>query len=174
MENEIWKDIPNYEGVYQVSNFGRVKSLPRIRNHRNNTSYYTKEKIVNGNIVRGGYLSFGLNKNSKIKHYRIHQIVAMAFLGHKPNGTSDIVVDHIDDNRINNRVENLRLVTQRENTSKRVRGKSKYLGAHWHSFHKKWCSSINFNKKVIYLGYFETELEAHQAYMNKLKEISND
>jgi len=171
MENEIWKDVPNYEGLYQVSNLGRVKSLPRIRNHINNTSYYTKEKIVNGNIVRGGYLSFGLNKNSKIKHYRIHQIVAMAFLGHIPDGTSEIVVDHIDDNRLNNSLENLRLVTQRENTSKRIRGKSKYLGAHWHSFHNKWFSSIVVNKKKIHLGYFKCELSAHLAYVNKLKEV---
>jgi hypothetical protein len=170
---EEFRDVPGYEGLYQVSNLGNVKSLPRKRNHIGNTSYYTKEKIVKGTIVRGGYLSFNLNKNSEIKHYRIHQLVAMAFLGHKPDGTSVIVVDHIDDNRINNRLDNLQLITQRENTSKRIRGKSKYLGTHWHSYHKKWCSSINVKYKTIYLGYFNCELAAHIAYINKLKEIQS-
>ncbi len=171
--NEIWKDVSGYEGIYQVSNLGRIKSLPRKRNHRNNTSYYTKEKIVKGTIVRGGYLSFNLNKNSEIKHYRIHQLVAMAFLGHKPDGTSAIVVDHIDDNRINNRLDNLQLITQRENTSKRIRGYSTYTGVTWHKLHKKWVSAIIINKKSIHLGYFKCELAASVAYQNKLKTIQS-
>ena len=169
--NEIWKDVPGYEGLYQVSNLGRVKSLPRSRKCRGNSYFMTKEKIVKGTIVRGGYLSFNLNKNSEIKHYRIHQLVAMAFLGHKPDGTSAIVVDHIDDNRINNRLDNLQLITQRENTSKRIRGYSTYTGVTWHKLHKKWVSSIIINKKSIHLGYFKCELSAHIAYIKKLKQI---
>jgi len=170
--NEIWKDIPGYEGLCQVSNMGNIKSLPRKRNCMGGGYFITKEKIVKGTIVRGGYLSFNINKNSEVKHYRTHQLVAMAFLGHKPDGTSAIVVDHIDNNRINNRLDNLQLISQRENTSKRIRGYSKYTGVTWHKTHNRWMSSINICKKTIYLGYFNCELAAHLAYVKKLKEIS--
>lgn len=171
MQKEIWKDVIGYEGLYQVSNFGNIKSLPRKKNSRNNSFYYTKEKLLklyNNN----GYLKVSIHKDSKMKLIKVHQLVVMAFLNHIPDGTQRLVVDHINDNKLDNRLENLQVVTQRYNAFK-TQGKysSKYKGVNWCKTHNKWISRIVLNKKRIYLGSFSCEISAHLAYKNKLKEI---
>lgn len=159
MQNEIWKDIPEYEGLYQVSNLGNVKSL-------------ISNKILKPNNDMYGRLYVNLHKNKKSKSKKIHQLVAMAFLGHKPCGYK-LVVDHKDNNSLNNHIDNLQLISFRENSSKDKKGySSKYVGVTWHKRDKKWTSSILINKKRIYLGYFENEIDAHNAYQNKLKKIN--
>ena len=81
---EIWKDIPSYEGFYQVSNLGRVKSLQRKCKSKSGLRL-VGEKIRKPNLKKTGYLQISLNKNGIKKHHRVHQLVAMAFLNHKPN-----------------------------------------------------------------------------------------
>jgi hypothetical protein len=152
---EIWKDIPVYEGIYQVSNLGRIKSLK-----------FGKEKILNGWIRRDGYIAVNLMYNKR-KTYRLHQLIAITFLNHKPNGHK-IVVDHIDNNKLNNRLDNLQLVSQRFNSSKDRKGSSKYTGVSWNKKRKKYESQIVINNKRKYLGLFENEYDAHLAYQNKL------
>ena len=119
---EIFKDIPGYEGCYQVSNLGRVKSLERTSINCINVKYTTQELILRqalqGNKGKAQYFGVGLMKDGKVKSIRVHKLVAIAFLGHKPNGNT-IVVDHIDNNPFNNRVDNLQLITHGENMSKR-------------------------------------------------------
>jgi hypothetical protein len=166
---EIWKDVIDYEGHYKVSNLGRVKSLPR--EIKKNGFYISKEKILKTNANNGGYLYVNLFKDKTGKSFYIHRLVAIFFLNHKPDGTQKIVVDHIDSNKLNNKVENLQLISQRENISKTKRGSSKYTGVSWSKLDKKWRSSILINKKRIHLGLFNTEEEAHNAYQNKLKQI---
>ena len=84
----------------------------------------------------------------------------------------DLVIDHINDNPSDNRLENLQIITQRENTCKtQGRYTSKYKGVCWYSRDKRWVSKIYIDKKTIVLGYFKCELTAHQAYQNKLKTI---
>jgi hypothetical protein len=165
MENEVWKDITGYEGLYQVSNLGRVKN---IKNE--------KEKIINPSITNVGYYSVGLykNKNNKTRTYGIHQLVAIAFLGHKPCG-HELVIDHINDNRSDNRVKNLQIVTQRFNVRK-TQGKytSKYKGVFYCKKNNKWKAQIYFEKKVKHLGFFDFELEAHLEYQKALKNIENN
>jgi hypothetical protein len=74
MQNtEIWKDVPNYDGFYQVSNLGNVKSF-----------YKKNEKILKQGINRYGYKFVSLSKNNKQKTIKTHQLVAMAFLNHTP------------------------------------------------------------------------------------------
>jgi hypothetical protein len=104
----------------------------------------------------------------------VHQLVAMAFLNHTPCGMN-LVVDHINSNKLDNRVENLQLITQRENSSKDIKNKtSKYTGVSWCKHRGKWLSQIYLNKKTYNLGRFNCELSAHLAYINKLKQIKNE
>lgn len=95
--DEIWKDIKDYEGLYEVSNWGRVKSLPR-----NGTVKYAR--ILKPCTDRCGYLFVGLYKNNKQKNFFIHQLVAQAFLDN-PNNLPQ--VNHKDENKQNNNAENL-------------------------------------------------------------------
>lgn len=98
---EIWKDIKGYEGLYQVSSEGRVKSLK-----------YGKEKILKSGKNSGGYLKVQLCKEGKIRHYLVHKLVAQAFI---PNPNNKPFIDHINTIKTDNRVENLRWCTQKEN-----------------------------------------------------------
>lgn len=152
----MWKDIPNYEGEYQVNNIGQVRSL--------------KTNKILKQCLSSNYWSVTLSKNGKIKGKRVHQLMAMAFLGHVPNGFK-LVVDHIDGNKLNNDLNNLQILTHRENTSKR-KNASKYTGVCWHKNKKQFIANIQINKKLHHLGYFDNEYEAHLAYQSKLKEYA--
>lgn len=166
---EIWKDIPNYEGMYQCSNLGRIKSLPRIISN-NLRSYLSKEIIRKPNLGYRGYFRIVLHKDGINKDYAIHQLVAMAFLNHSPNG-HNVVVDHINNDKIDNRLSNLQLISHRENGSKdkfRLNKSSKYVGVSFENCTKKWKAVICINKKNKSLGRFKTEIEAHEAYQKAL------
>lgn len=168
---EIWKDVKGYEGLYQVSNLGRVKSLKRVVYKRNGTNQTLKEKILKNNYNGKGYYHVMLYKNTNKKTLKIHKLVAMAFLGHKPCGHNE-VVDHIDNNQANNRLDNLQLTTVRHNASKDKKcGTSKYVGVCWDKSAKKWKSQILYNGKNKFLGNFNDEIKASEAYQNALKEI---
>lgn len=108
---EIWKDIKGYEGLYQISNLGRVKSLSRMMKKRK-----CVELIKVPSITNGGYYRLPLCKYGKIKYYHIHRLVAEAFI---PNLENKPTVDHIDRNRLNNNVCNLRWATYKEQNKNR-------------------------------------------------------
>ncbi len=101
---EIWKDIKGYEGLYQVSNKGQVKSTER---------FGTKGGILKG-CLRSGYRRVILTKFNKPKYYSVHRLVAEAFI---PNVENKKTIDHIDTDRLNNSVDNLRWVTDKENVN---------------------------------------------------------
>lgn len=169
---EIFKDIPGYEGMYQVSNIGRVKSLERIIDHWRGGKSKRREMVLKPRINGGGYQTVLLYKEG-CRDLRIHQLVAITFLDHIIDGYT-IVVDHIDGNKLNNRVDNLQLISNRENVSKGHRHKktsSQYTGVSWHKGNKKWAANIWIDGKLKYLGLFDTELEASEAYQKKLKEL---
>ena len=163
-QQEEFRSVPGYEGLYEVSNFGNVKSLGNDKTR--------KEKILKPVLVGSiGKYYYGLQlfKDGKREQFNIHILVAMVFLGHVPDGHK-IVVDHIDNNKLNNRVSNLQLISQRENSSKdKKNGTSKYVGVTWNKDRDKWVSRITINGKFKYLGYFTSEEEAHEAYQNALK-----
>jgi hypothetical protein len=174
MQEEIWKDVPNYEGLYQVSNLGNVKSLSRLKESGGN-KVSVNERILKGRqsgYKKNMYLAVALCNNKHTKQYKIHVLVAMAFLNHTPCGFK-LVVDHINDNKLDNRLENLQIVTQRENSYK-TQGKwsSNYKGVSWCRIKKKWRSRIRILNKEVLIGYFTCELAASLAYQNKLKEIN--
>ena len=106
--DEVWKDIDGFYGLYQISNYGNVKSLARYtaQNH------WIDEKILNINHSQGGYCDVSLYKNGKRYHRKLHRLVAEAFI---PNPNNLPEVDHIDTNKDNNRVDNLRWCTHSEN-----------------------------------------------------------
>jgi hypothetical protein len=156
---EIFKDIPGYEGMYQVSNLGRIKSFK-----------WEKEKILKQGKTKFGYPQICLTIKLK-KTYPIHKLVAIVFLNNKTDGTQKIVIDHINNNKLDNRLENLQLISQRENSSKDRKNKtSKYTGVCWDKNRNKWISSIYINGKRI-RGRYNTELEAYEAYKINLKQI---
>ena len=151
---EEWRDIPNYEGLYQVSNKGNVKSLEREVEHSRKGTQLVKERILSLCNSNNGYKSVVLCKDKKAKTIKVHSLVAMAFLGHKPNKYNS-VIDHIDNDGSNNNLENLRIVSHRENISKDMKkGFSKYRGVHWCKVNKKWISRIMIEGKRKHLGKF--------------------
>lgn len=106
MKEEEWKDVVGYEGLYQVSNFGRVKSLEKMR------GAFMQKEIIKKQIYSNGYLRCQLHKNGESRKIFIHRLVAEAFILNPDNKPQ---VDHIDRNRSNNSVENLRWCTAKEN-----------------------------------------------------------
>lgn len=157
---EIWKDIKTLEGLYQISNYGNVKSLSKKLKNRFGF-YKSKEKILTSNIGFGGY------RFQKIynKSYSIHRLVAEHFL-EKPIDKN--IVNHKDFNILNNNYNNLEWVSSRENThhfeitQKRL---SKYIGVSFDKSRNKWVSKIKVNGKTINLGRFNNELDAYNKYL---------
>ena len=109
---EIWKDVKGYEGSYQVSNLGRVKSLDRIIVYSNGRIHNQKGKNINGFINTSGYMSVDLYKNGKSKKHYIHRLVATMFIDN-PRDKNEI--NHIDENKLNNCAKNLEWCTSSEN-----------------------------------------------------------
>ena len=158
---EVWKDVPNYEGLYKVSNLGNVKSLA-----------FGKEKILKGSKNKDGYILIALC-GEKRTYRTAHQLVAMAFLGHVPNGWT-LVVNHKNFNRSDNRLDNLEILTHRENSSyRKERSSSKFTGVTWNKKVKKWQVYIYKNDVHKYIGSFTDELKAAEAYKEEFKKADN-
>lgn len=111
-EIEIWRDIKGFENLYQISNYGRVKSLPKIHNCYGYKTYLTKEKILRGYPNSKGYLRVFLKKDKKEYKHFIHRLVAENFL---ENPDLKKEVNHIDHNILNNNINNLEWVSHQEN-----------------------------------------------------------
>ena len=166
---ENWKDIPNYIGLYQVSNLGKVKALSRIlTGHRQNK--FRPEKFLKPEKIKSGYLRASLSKNGNTKSFLIHQLVAITFLNHVING-HNIVVDHIDNNKENNRLSNLQLLTNRENVNKNPKGISSFAGVS--KTRDKWKACIKFENKIYHLSVFNNEIEASKCYQKALNVINS-
>ena len=110
MKEEVWKDIEGFEGKYQVSDLGRVKSLPRYR--------VPKERILKQSPDRYGHTFVSLYKHDKDHRRYVHKLVAFAFLNHYTDGTTRLVIDHINEIKSDNRAKNLQIISHKENIQK--------------------------------------------------------
>lgn len=111
--NEMWKDVVGYEGLYQVSNTGKVRSLDRYVPHKTLGKKFYKGRIMATHTTNSGYLCVNLSKNNKYTSFDIHRLVALAFLG--IDDVSNLEVNHIDEDKKNNCVDNLEWVTKQQN-----------------------------------------------------------
>lgn len=105
---EVWKDIVGYEGKYQVSNLGYIKSLEMWTGDK----YIKRDKILRGSLSNNGYLYVSLCKGGKAKKYKVNRLVAQAFIENPYNLP---ITNHIDGDKTNNCVDNLEWTTQSEN-----------------------------------------------------------
>ncbi len=158
---EKWKEIQGYDHLYQISDMGRV------RNKRG--------KII-GHIGHDGYSHVMLRKGGKYKNIRTHRLVWEYFGGGMPYG--DLVIDHINNNKSDNRLINLQVIPFRKNVHKgTVSPNSGIIGVQWASNKKRWAAQISINNKRIRLGYRKTKKEAQQLYEQALmqtKKQNND
>lgn len=129
---ETWKDIHDYEGLYQGSNYGRIKSLK-----------FGKETIMKCSKGAQGYIQVTLRKNGNRKRPYVHQLIAQTFI---PNPEGKPCVDHINGNKTDNRVENLRWCTHKENNNNPL-SLNKMRESHNTSEYKELMSKINKGKK---------------------------
>lgn len=158
---EIWKDIKGYEGLYQVSDLGRVKRII--------SKYSPKEKILK-TPIKSGYYYATLSKNGIRHKVYFHQLVAYTFICE-----SNLVIDHVDGNKLNNKLDNLEFVTHRQN-AQRYRSTKKhssaYMGVRFKKY--KWYAQITIKGKPVHLGVFEDEKKASEAYQSALKKLKEN
>ncbi len=160
--NEQWRNIKGFEGLYQVSNLGNVKSLKRFNRTSkiySSLGYYRKEKILKPSKDAAGYLKIDLCKNGKRKNYLIHRLVAETFI---PNPENKLQVNHKDGNKSNNFVDNLEWATPKENIIHAVVNGLNIPKKGWkhhsskavlqydmnNNFIKRWGSIIDANKAL--------------------------
>lgn len=163
---EIWKDIPKYEGYYQASNKGRIRSLDRVIKIKSIDSFI-KGRILKQSIDGRGYYTVGLSKDGKRKTNSVHILIGITFLNYKID-LGKIVLDHINNDKLNNNINNLQIISVRENTSKdkdKSKTSSKYTGVGYEKSRNKWVARAVYNKKLKTIGRFNTEKEASDAYL---------
>ena len=110
MTQELWRDIPGYEGMYIVSNTGKVMSLPRTRMFKGERRPLSG-RMLKQSVTPNGYAKVTLFKNGQSKQVSVHRIVMLAFVG-----PSDLQVNHRDENKLNNNLDNLEYMSGLENT----------------------------------------------------------
>ena len=141
--------INGYEN-YEIDIWGNVWSKKR-------------KKFLIPAVSKHGYFVVQLCKDGRPKHFLIHRLVAIQFIENPDNLD---FVDHIDRNKLNNDLENLRWVTRSQNNRNK-----ECKGYNWHKQTKKWRAQYTLNNKKIHIGSFEKEEEARNAYLNAIKDL---
>lgn len=173
---ENWIPAKGFEGFYEVSTFGRLRSLSRFVSHKKNSKRFVKGRIMKLCPNDEGYLKTAFTVNSIYKSQTAHIIIFYSF-------NPDVLpkkgyeVDHIDDDKSNNRPGNLRQIKQRENSTKRslryLNNTSKHTGVYFDKSRGKFMAVIKINCKTKNLGRFINEQDAADAYQSALKEIES-
>lgn len=153
---ETWKTIKDYEGLYEVSNTGQVRSIltgKLLKGAYNSKTAYTKYKFVQL-----------YKKNEKRKNAYVHLLVYDHFIGKDRTGYT---VDHIDNDRSNNNVDNLQLITHRLNCVK----DRKSPGVYYHKKKQAWMARISINGKTKHLGMSKDKEKALEMYKKAFDSI---
>ena len=153
MKNEEWRDVAGYEGLYQVSSEGRVKSLERTFIDNSGRKRTVKERILKLRTDRYGYLVVDLRDGGKRKHFKVHRLVCQAF---HENPENKLDVNHIDENKTDNRACNLEWCTRRENCNhgtrneRSAKNRSKSVGQYTHDGElvKIWPSAMEVQRQT--------------------------
>lgn len=176
MNRDKFFDIPNYEGFYKINEDGIVISAERDFIKRNGIRYYKPEAEIKSHKLKNGYFVVDLYCNDKRKTLYIHRILCEIFKN--LDTKSNFVINHIDNNRANNDLQNLEVVNQRYNASCHQyldeNKSSNYVGVCFDICNKKWKSCINYCGKSYHLGSFIFEENARKAYLMALKRINNN
>lgn len=119
---EIWKDIPDFERYYQASNLGNIRSITRKAKVKilNNDFRTVKGQLISPAITKDGYLKVSLSKNHKRYYFRVHRLIAKTFI---PNLNNYPEINHKDENKLNNNVDNLEWCTSKYNCNYGTRNK---------------------------------------------------
>lgn len=161
---EEWKDVLGFEGYYQASNLGRIRSYDRMVNNKHGVM----NTLINGRILRPGgnrYPSVSLRLNGGVKYMSVHRVIFEAF-----NGKTDLQIDHINNIITDNRLCNLQALSSHDNNAKakgRKKKTSKYTGVSIYARgnYIRWKAQIGINNIKIALGYFTSEEDARDAYL---------
>jgi len=137
MEKEIWKDIPNYEGLYQVSNYGNVKTLDKCVNSgiKNNSIVTRKGKLLKQYLKKNGYLQVTLTHNNTRKYVCVHRLVAEVFID---NSNNYLQINHKNEDKTDNRVENLEWCSPKYNCNYGNRNSKIYNKTSFKKGHIPW------------------------------------
>ena len=169
---EIWKDIKNYEGLYQISNLGRVKSLERKVKNKNGYRV-VNEKILKPILNNKGYYTYGLRKNSKLEQFLLHRLIGENFLENKNNYPC---INHKDGNKLNNNIDNLEWCTYEHNVKEAFR-----LGLNTYTFqknfkHNYWIGKFgkehNCSKSVLQYDMNENLINEWDSITNASRETN--
>ena len=156
---EIWKSIDGYEGLYEVSDLGNIKSLERLCKSRGKRFRPTKEMIKKQVPNKQGYMLISLSKNSKCKNFSVHRLVAKAFI---PNPNNFPQVNHKDENKANNEVSNLEWCTCAYNNSYGSRMKKIACALKGKTINNKAIYCLNKKGKLLYI--FNSAIEASKYF----------
>lgn len=153
---EVWKDIKDYEGYYQVSNLGRVRSLDRVIS-RNGKNTLLKGQLLTIRLAKCGYLYCGLSKNGKHTLFRVHRLVAEAFI---PNPNNLPQVNHKSEDKADNSVDNLEWCDAKYNCNYGER--TKKCAAHNlnHPNKSKWVIKLSKDNEILH--FYPSTMEAHR------------
>jgi HNH endonuclease/NUMOD4 motif len=164
---ETWKEIPGYEGILAASNTGKIKSIARtVLGGRGMRITNVPEKIYKQRIGNTGYLVVSTRIKGKPVCFLVHRLVAKAFFG-----DSDLQIDHINGNKIDNRIENLRFCTALENKMyylETAKKSSKHFGISFNKRRQTWQPRVKIEGKWRQLGNYKTEENALNARNNFL------
>ena len=164
---EEFKIIPGYEN-YLASSFGKIVSL--------NYNGTKTSREMNQTTTKCGYKKISLFSNHKQKTELVHLMIARTFLNHESNGKK-IVVNHIDNDKSNNKLSNLEVVSARYNNSCHkhlsYNKTSSGIGVYWNNRLSKWIAAIEFNGRTTHLGAFVNENDAINEYLRAVNEIES-
>jgi hypothetical protein len=149
-----------------MDNYRQIEGYNNYKISKNGDVYSEKTKKVLKKInTTNGYQLVNLYENKKKKSILIHQLMAITFLNHKPC-FQEIVVDHINGNKKDNRLLNLQIISQRKNSTKdKSNQKSGYAGVYWSKQNKKWQVRPRINSRKFLLGYFDCPKIASEEYI---------